>query len=133
MPRNMSFMLTVEQIRNQTKTVTRRQGWTFLKKGDILNACVKCMGLKKGEKVEKICQIKVKSVRRERILSITKEDCILEGFPDYSIDDFIDMYCTHNKVGWTDLCTRIEFEYVRESKRKCPTGIIPTEIKCRDI
>jgi len=27
MPRNMSFMLTTEQIKNRTKTVTRRLGW----------------------------------------------------------------------------------------------------------
>lgn len=35
MPRNMSFMLTVEQYRNQTKTVTRRNGWRFSKVDDI--------------------------------------------------------------------------------------------------
>ena len=62
MPRNMSFMLTTEQIRNRTKTVTRRLGWQFLKTGDVLNACVKCQGLKPGETVERLCQIRVTSV-----------------------------------------------------------------------
>jgi len=49
--RNMSFFLTTDQIRNKTKTVTRRDGWLFLKPGDIVQACVKCQGLKKGEKI----------------------------------------------------------------------------------
>ena len=52
MPRNMSFAMTTEQVRNQTKTVTRRQGWRFLNAGDILQPVVKGMGLKKGEKKE---------------------------------------------------------------------------------
>ena len=41
MPRNMSFMITKEQVRNRTKTVTRRLGWAFLKPGDIVNAVEK--------------------------------------------------------------------------------------------
>jgi hypothetical protein len=53
MPRNMSFMLTTEQVRNQTKDVTRRLKWLFLKSGDILNAVVKGIGLKKGETVKR--------------------------------------------------------------------------------
>jgi len=36
MPRNISFALTTQQVRNRTKTVTRRAGWLFLKAGDIL-------------------------------------------------------------------------------------------------
>lgn len=44
MPRNMSFSLTTQQMRDRTKTVTRRKGWEFLRTGDIVNACVKCMG-----------------------------------------------------------------------------------------
>lgn len=36
MPRNMSFSMTTEAVRNRTKTVTRRLGWEFLKPGDIL-------------------------------------------------------------------------------------------------
>ena len=63
--RNMSFSATTEQIRNGTKTVTRRLGWTFLKPGDVVMACVKCQGLKKGEKVEKIRPIRIVSVRKE--------------------------------------------------------------------
>jgi len=31
-------MLTTAQIKNRTKTVTRRTGWAFLKPGDIVNS-----------------------------------------------------------------------------------------------
>lgn len=34
MPRNMSFALTTSQIRDRSKTVTRRFGWWFLVPGD---------------------------------------------------------------------------------------------------
>ncbi len=66
MPRNMSFAITTEQMRNRTKTVTRRNGWWNLKPGDIVNACVKCMGLKPGEKIERICQIRIVSCAKSK-------------------------------------------------------------------
>jgi len=54
MPRLMSFALTEQQMRDQSKTVTRRRGWGFLKPGDTLYAVNKVMGFKKGEKPERI-------------------------------------------------------------------------------
>lgn len=65
MPRNISFALTTEQIRNRTKTVTRRLGWKNLKVGQVLNACVKCMGLKPGEQIQRLGQIRVVDVTFE--------------------------------------------------------------------
>ncbi len=53
--RNMSFAMTTEQVRNQTKSVTRRFGWWFLKPGDEVQPVVKGMGLKKGDQIEKVC------------------------------------------------------------------------------
>lgn len=47
MPRNMSFAMTTDQIREQSKTVTRRFGWWFLKSGDVVCGVEKAMGLKK--------------------------------------------------------------------------------------
>ena len=126
MPRNMSFFLTTDQVRNGTKTVTRRKGWRFLKPGDILNACVKCQGLGKGGKIEKIRPIQIISTRWEPIEAITTEDVILEGFPDWFPNEFIDMYCKANKQKPTDLCNRIEFRYLVPSdyrfkfKNLCP-------------
>lgn len=112
MPRNMSFMLTVPQIQDQTKDVTRRLGWWNLKPGDVVNACVKCMGLKKGEKVQKICRIKIVSTRREPLYMITQADVIREGFYGWSPDKFMDMFCNHNKCRRFTFVNRIEFKYV---------------------
>lgn len=49
--RNMSFMLTTAQIRDRSKTVTRRLGWWNLRVGDVVMACEKCQGLGKGGKI----------------------------------------------------------------------------------
>ena len=112
MPRNMSFMLTTEQIRNKTKTVTRRLGWWFLKPGDILNACVQCQGIKKGEKIQKICQIRIISTREEPLSLIDKEDCIKEGFPEMEPEKFVGMFYVEMKCWNIEIVNRIEFEYI---------------------
>lgn len=39
MPRLMSVAKTPDSVRNRTKTVTRRLGWTFLEPGDVLTLC----------------------------------------------------------------------------------------------
>ena len=70
---NISFSMTTRQVRERTKTVTRRLGWDRLQPGQRLQACVKCMGLKKGQKPEVICQIEVVSVRREPLLKLFEE------------------------------------------------------------
>ncbi len=112
MPRNMSFSFTTEQVRNRTKTVTRRDGWWFLKSGDIINAVEKGMGLKKGEKIKRICQLRILSTRKERLESITDEDVVREGFPGWSRSQFVDMFCkSHGVCGLNDV-NRIEFEYI---------------------
>lgn len=112
--RNMSFFLTINQIRNHTKTVTRRQGWFYLTPGEIVQACVKCQGLKKGESIDKICKIKIKSVRKEYLTSISAEDCIKEGFPYMNPIEFVLMYIQFNNLKLSDIpiVTRIEFEYL---------------------
>jgi len=114
MPRNMSFMLTTEQIRNKIKTVTRRCGWAQLKRGEIVNACVKCMGLKKGEKIEVLCQIRVIDKRMEPLNAINQEDCIREGFPNMTPQEFVLMFMKHMKCSEYRPVNRIEFEYVNQ-------------------
>jgi hypothetical protein len=116
--RNMSFMLTAEQIRNRTKTVTRRLGWRTLKPGDRIAACKKCMGLKKGEKIEKLADLRVVSVRQERLERMLDDglygiiECANEGFPDMTVDDFVDFFCRSHKGVYPETpITRIEFEY----------------------
>lgn len=114
MPRNMSFALTTEQFRDRSKTVTRRLGWEFLKRGDVVMGCKKSMGLKSGEKLERLGLIRIVDVRRERLNWITKEDIAREGFPEMSRRDFMDMFIRHMKpkFGYVTQVTRIEFEYL---------------------
>lgn len=110
--RNMSFMLTTDQIRNRTKTVTRRRGWHFLKPGDHLCACKKCMGLRRGEKIERLATIRVVDVRVEPLHLIDQQDCCREGFPHLTPDEFIRMFCREMKCNLNSHVNRIEFEYV---------------------
>ena len=81
MPRNMSFSMTEEAIRSRLKTVTRRMGWTFLVPGEELNAVRKCMGLKRGEKVERLDRIRVVTMWREPLNLVTPTESALEGLP----------------------------------------------------
>jgi hypothetical protein len=108
----MSFALTTEQFKNRTKTVTRRKGWAFLKPGDELMGCKKCMGLKPGEKIERFGLIRVVDVRREPLDHITDEDVVREGFPGMDAQNFIHMFLSHMGGPREQIVTRIEFEYV---------------------
>jgi hypothetical protein len=118
--RNISFALTTDQIRAGTKTVTRRMGWLALKPGELLQPVKKGMGLKPGEKIERLRgPIRVTSVRREmlnemvRLPAYGRQECDYEGFPDYSPASFVDMFCrSHTGCKPNSIVTRIEFEYV---------------------
>lgn len=112
--RNMSFAMTTKQYVEGNKDVTRRFGWGFLKPGDRVMGVEKGMGLKKGEKINRLGAFTVKSVRREPLNAITKRDCIREGFPDFTPKQFVDMLCKHYGVKPTAICNRIEF--VRDKK-----------------
>lgn len=117
--RNISFSLTTEQIRNRTKTVTRRLGWKNLKTGTLLQGCVKCMGLKRGEHPEKLAIIRVVSVYTEPLNSLTvnlkygMNEMILEGFSNMQQpEEFVRMFRDHMNCRADQEVTRIEFKYV---------------------
>ena len=116
--RNMSFAMTTDAVIARTKTVTRRTGWKFLKRGDLIRPMRKTMGLKKGEKIEPLLDgcIRVTSVRRQMLPSVRNlpGECEKEGFPDWSADQFINMLCEHYGCDDSTFFTRIEFEYVEE-------------------
>lgn len=110
--RRISFSLTQEQVRNQSKRVTRRNGWKFLKPGDRVQPVVKCMGLKKGEKHQLIgVPIIIEEVSRERLCDINSLDVFLEGFTNWGSDEFIKMYCKANNCPPDQIVTRIQFRY----------------------
>ena len=109
--RNISCSHTKEQVRNRTKTVTRRLGWKNLKPGTLLRVVEKAMGLKPGEKIVPMAVVRVTSVRREKITDITPYDCRLEGFPDLIPDEFAIFFCRTFGVDINQVVTRIEWKY----------------------
>jgi hypothetical protein len=116
--RNISFSMTTEQFKARTKTVTRRLGWATLGPGDVLMGCLKCMGLKPGQKIERLGAIRVKSVRREPLSEMTKRpaygrsECRREGFHGMEPENFVAMFCDSHACEPKTIVTRIEYEYV---------------------
>lgn len=122
--RNISFSLTTRQIRERSKTVTRRLNWLNVKVGDRLQGCEKCMGRRHGEPLVKLAVIEVVSVRRENLSRMTDElnygieEVKREGFAYFKPESgwpakFVRFFCEAHK-GCTPetLVTRIEFKYV---------------------
>jgi hypothetical protein len=81
------------------------------------------MGLKPGEKIDRLCLIRVVGVRREQLRRMTDEldyglsETTLEGFPEghqkHCPSEFVSMFCaSHKGVTPDSTITRIEFEYV---------------------
>lgn len=115
MPRNMSFMLTTEQMYKRQKTVTRRLGWWHIKPGDVVQAVEKCQGLKKGEQVKKICLIRILDTKAQELFLINFEEqgTAREGFPAMRPHEFIDMFCrSHKGCRPKSIVNRIEFEFL---------------------
>lgn len=110
---NMSFKLTTEQVRAQTKTVTRRLGGWRIKVGDLRQPVVQNQGLKKGERITRINgPIRFTDVRRERLDAITPEDVIREGFPGMTPAAFVAMFTGHNHCRPDAEVARLAFEYL---------------------
>lgn len=87
MARLMSVSHTIDAVRAQRKTETRRGGWWIDKRqrrlvlpGDTLELVEKAMGRKPGEPLVRICQVRVVDVRREPLNAITDAGVAREGF-----------------------------------------------------
>lgn len=129
MPRLMSVALTTPQVIARSKTVTRRDGWRFLKPGDRLTLCPKVMGFRRGEHPERIVDVEILSVRRERLDEITAADVAAEGFPGQTPAWFVGFFCDSHK-GCTPASevTRVEWRYLdgppspasRSVRQACP-------------
>ncbi len=119
MPRNISFALTTDQFKARTKTVTRRMGWLRLRAGDTLCGVKKGMGLKPGEKVERLGMIRVVDARREPLRRLTddetygRSEMAREGFPDMEPSEFVEFFRKSHAgcVSSSDV-TRIEYEFI---------------------
>ena len=70
------------------------------------------MGLKPGEKLERLGLIKILNVRRESLHMITRDDVIREGFPEFDKWEFIEMLVEHMGGDASQEVTRIQYEYL---------------------
>jgi hypothetical protein len=118
MARLMAVSLTESQVRDRTKTVTRRAGWRMLRAGDQLTLCRKVMGRRRGEPLDRIVNVEVVSVRRERLDAITEAEVAAEGFPQMTPAQFVEFFCsTHRGCEPGTEVARIEWRYLDEPGR----------------
>lgn len=122
----MSCSMTVEAVRDRTKTVTRRHvdTWQGLKPGDRLTLIEKGMGLKKGERQVVLAEVEVVDVRVEDIGHVwTRTDdgepeTHREGLGRMCADDFVAFWLRGHGYGadadWGTQCRRIEWRYLDE-------------------
>jgi hypothetical protein len=109
----MSVALTADAVIERRKTVTRRDGWWYLKPGDRLTLCRKVQGRRKGEPLDRLAVVEVVSKRREQLFEITPEDVAAEGFPDWTPEQFIDFYINSVRGAYPRMwLTRIEWRYL---------------------
>lgn len=114
--RNMSFSLTTGPFRAHTKIVTRRLGWWNVTPGEVICGIERGMGLKKGEKIVRMGMIEVIECGGEPLQAITQPEVILEGFPDWSPEQFVEFFCQANKVQPTVMVNRILFRHILETR-----------------
>lgn len=128
MPRLMSVTLTKQAVIERRKRVTRRAGWQFLEPGTQLTLCEKVMGRRKGDPLVRLAEVRVVSVRREPLDTITDADVEREGFTyadleayatghgNYSLDSlaqrFVRFFVAEMGGQPDQIVTRIEWEYL---------------------
>lgn len=86
--KRMSFSATIGQMRDGSKTVTRRDPgtWKQIQPGDRLLAIEKATGLKPGEKQVRIGVIQITDIRVERLGLISEPgEAQREGFAHWSM------------------------------------------------
>lgn len=116
--KNMAFSLTTEQVRNGTKTVTRRLGSADFRPGERRMAIEKGQGLKKGEHVKRIRIIECVSNQHEPLFKLLadpdygRQESIRECFPDMDGLAFMEFFCRANGVSRRCAPNRIEFKYI---------------------
>lgn len=117
MTRRMSCSLTIDAVKDRTKTVTRRHKdtWAALKPGDRLTLIEKGMGLAKGERQVVLTEVEIVSNEIVDLEDMDEAECAAEGFPHLTPAEFIDMWCESHGVRqpycYIDV-RRIEWRYL---------------------
>lgn len=125
MSRRMSCSMTIDAVRDRTKTVTRRHvdTWKSLKPGDRLTLIEKGMGLPKGAKQVVLAEVQVVDVRVERLSMVHFEKFATraEGLGHMSNAQFVRFWVeshgykpSSNAERDATPCRRIEFRYLDE-------------------
>lgn len=83
----MSCSMTVDAVRDRSKTVTRRHvdTWQNLSPGDTLTLIEKGMGLAKGAKQVVLAEVEVVDVRNETLRQVTAFEVAREGLLDRAL------------------------------------------------
>lgn len=127
----MSCALTIDAVRDRTKTVTRRHvdSWRSLKPGDRLTLIEKGMGLPKGAKQVVLAELVLADVRVEPLSMIHAErnGTAREGLPEMSTYQFVAFWCTGHGYGNATSaaevpCRRIEWRYLDEPEPQLTIG-----------
>jgi hypothetical protein len=90
----MSFTRTPQQMRDGTKTVTRRHpdAWKNLHSDETVQPVLRTQGLQKGERHEFLCPpIEIISNGIQPLSAITADEVIREGFPGLGVSEFVDL------------------------------------------
>lgn len=118
MPRLMSVALTEQAVRDRTKTVTRRLGWSQLSPGVRLTLCRKVMGRRQAnglvDPLVRIAEVRVVDVRREPLHAISRSEVAREGFPGWTVAEFVEFFCRNMRCKPDTEVTRIEWRYMPE-------------------
>jgi len=116
MPKMMSFALTTTAMYLGRKYVTRRTGWNFAKPDDVYTAVEKAQGLKKGQHVKKIGDIRIVTTEKTNLGALIVDkpygyrEVILEGFSGMTPSEFCDLFQEHNsKITYHTKINRIQF------------------------
>lgn len=82
MSRRMSCSLTIDAVRNRTKTVTRRHvdTWQTLNAGDRLTLVEKAMGLPKGARQVVLAEVEIVNVGTLPLSGLIPSEIVAEGF-----------------------------------------------------
>lgn len=129
MSRLMSVAFTEQAVRDRAKTVTRRKGWwadkngrPIIRPGDRITLCRKVMGRKKGEPLERICDVEVVAVSRQSLENLyyaspgqewAAAEVAAEGFPGMPGYLFVQrFFIDAQRMKVEDMVTRIEWRYL---------------------